>query len=117
MSNAYLGRFGEAYAVEFLMQEGYAILETNYRQSFGEIDIVARDGATLCFIEVKTRMTADYGHPFEAVTRAKQRVIRKLAAAYVLEHGIVDQLIRFDVVGIFSPEGSPVEIELLKDAF
>jgi Holliday junction resolvase-like predicted endonuclease len=58
-----------------------------------------------------------YGHPFEAVTRAKQRVIRKLAAVYLAEQDIQDQFVRFDVVGISYPEGEDPLIELLKDAF
>jgi putative endonuclease len=117
MNNAHLGREGEERAADFLMGMGYEIIERNYRKSFGEIDIVARDGETLCFIEVKTRIRDDYGHPFAAVTPSKQRTIRKLASLYLAEQGIRDQFIRFDVVGVSYPDGVEPSLELLKDAF
>ena len=117
MNHVRFGRKGEDLAVDFLAAHGYDIIERNYRKKFGEIDIVARDGATLCFIEVKTRITDAYGHPFEAVTPSKQRVIRRLAAVYLADHRIGDELIRFDVIGVFFPDGAGPVVELLKDAF
>lgn len=117
MNHVSFGRDGEKRAVCFLNAQGYRIIEQNYRQSFGEIDIIAKDGKTLCFIEVKTRETDDYGHPFEAVTRPKQKVIRKVAQMYLIEHDIVDEFVRFDVVGVHFDENGEESIELLKDAF
>ncbi len=117
MDRVMLGREGEAIARSFLIAQGYEIIETNYRLSFGEIDIVAKDGATLCFIEVKTRENDEYGHPFEAVTPSKQRTIRKVAQMYLLERDIDDQYLRFDVAAVFYQGNGAARVELLKDAF
>lgn len=117
MNNVNFGREGEELATVFLKAHGYCIVQRNYSLNFGEIDIVARDGDTLCFIEVKTRETDDYGHPFEAVTKSKQSTIRKVAQMYLLENDITEEYVRFDVVGIQFEEGNDPMIELLKDAF
>ncbi|MEW5895977.1 MAG: YraN family protein [Candidatus Omnitrophota bacterium] len=117
MNNLSLGRAGESAAVKFLKACGYKILEQNYHKSYGEIDIVAMDGETLCFIEVKTRENLDYGHPFEAVTPSKQRNIRKMAKTYLMEKEIENIFVRFDVVGILSDPARVITIDLLKDAF
>ena len=118
MNNVHSGREGENLAEEFLTVRGYEIIQRNYRLSFGEIDIIARDGNTVCFIEVKSRETDQYGHPYEAVTPSKQRTIRRAAQVYLMEHEDMNKyFIRFDVIGItYDEEGRPV-IDLLKDAF
>jgi len=117
MENVHFGHTGERRAAVFLESQGYTILERNYRTRLGEIDIVARDQDVLCFIEVKTRLSVDYGHPFEAVTPSKQRTVRRLASCYLLDHDIAHQSVRFDVVGILHEPGQEPVIELLKDAF
>jgi len=118
MDHVDIGREGEDLAEAFLLRQGYHIIERNYRLNFGEIDAIARDGETLCFIEVKTRETDCYGHPFEAVTPAKQRTIRKAAQVYLMEHPEESSVfIRFDVVGIRTDEQGAALIELLQDAF
>ena len=78
-----LGTHGEDLAVEFLKRRGYRILHRNFKLKFGEIDIVAQEGDTVCFIEVKTKTTDQMGTPFEAITSFKQRKLSKLALAYL----------------------------------
>jgi putative endonuclease len=78
-----LGRYGEALAVRYLREQGMEVLERNWRCEHGEVDVVARDGDCLVICEVKTRRSAGFGEPVEAVTVAKARRLRRLAAAYL----------------------------------
>ena len=78
-----LGKEGEALAVSFCRKKGYRILEKNYRTVFGEIDIIARDGEMIVFIEVKTRTDDTFGYPFEAVDARKREKIRKVALCFM----------------------------------
>ena len=95
-----LGREGEALAGKFLEGLGFQILEKGSRTRLGEIDLIARDGETLVFIEVKTRTSTRFGFPEEAVTWQKQRKMAKVALTYIKAQGIRDTPIRFDVVSI-----------------
>ena len=76
------------------------ILDRNVREKFAEIDIVAEDGDTLCFIEVRTRNDTRLGHPAETVTPKKQHQVRRAAEAYLARRGILNRAIRFDVATI-----------------
>ncbi len=87
-------------------------MERNYRCSLGEIDIVAKDKNILCFIEVKTRKTEEYGLPEEAIDGHKQKKLTKVALTYLKQKKIYEQGLRFDVVSVY-----PDHIELIKDAF
>jgi len=107
-----LGRKGEDISVKFLKKQGYKIMERNYRCSLGEIDIVAKDKNILCFVEVKTRKTKEYGLPEEAIDEHKQKKLAKVALVYLKEKKIYKQDLRFDVVSVYSNH-----IELIKDAF
>ena len=78
------GARGEAIAARYLQRAGYEIVTTNWRCRRGEIDLIARDGATLVFVEVRTRRSADLGSPEESITAAKQRRLRQLAELYLL---------------------------------
>lgn len=112
-----LGHAGELFAKEFLQKEGYEILECNYRCSLGEIDIVAKDQETLCFIEVKTRQE-DGWDAFEAVHYLKQRKMIKIALMYLIEKFKTDEVdARFDVLAVWPVEEKGFKAELLKDAF
>jgi putative endonuclease len=111
-----LGKRGEALAVEFLKKQHYRILATNYRVKSGEIDIVARDGGTLVFVEVKTRTSDFYAQPIESVGHFKQRKLRCLAERYLGQHDVPECDVRFDVVSIVERAGRP-EIELIRNAF
>ena len=107
-----MGRRGERVAVKFLTKEGYKILEKNFKTHIGEIDIIAEDEQTLCFIEVKTRSSDNFGAPSEAVTLKKQEKYYKVASEYLVRKGRMDSVCRFDVVEI--EDG---KINLIKDAF
>jgi putative endonuclease len=111
-----LGKAGEEAAVEFLCQHGYRILERNYRCRFGEIDLIARDGRMLAFIEVKTRRSQKYGPAAAAVTVQKQRHLVKASQAYLIQQKKADVPCRFDVVTV-EIDAQQLHIELIKDAF
>lgn len=110
------GRLGEAEAARFLEGKGYKVLETNFRCRYGEIDIVARDGAAIVFVEVKTRGTGLFGRAIESVDLRKQRKIALAAHFYMEEHRLSDAALRFDVVGVEMRGGKP-SFELIRDAF
>lgn len=112
------GLTGEAIAVAFLRRKKYAIVETRFRFLRGEIDIVARDGRTLVFVEVKMRTGRGFGRPEESVTPAKQRQIRKVAEGYLLMRRPGDVACRFDVIAIRPAEsGAGYAVEHFSDAF
>jgi putative endonuclease len=94
------GKIGEDRAVEELERRGYAILARRYRSRYGEIDIVATDGDTTVFVEVKARMTAECGTAAEAVTPLKQRRLASMAVEFLARHRLADRPCRFDVVAI-----------------
>jgi putative endonuclease len=111
------GALGEDLAVRYLRENGYLILERNFRyRNRGEIDIIARDGQDLVFCEVKMRACDAYGLPEEAVTRTKQATIRRIASAYLALKGSGGGPCRFDVVSI-RLGGNSTAITLLKNAF
>lgn len=110
-----LGGRGEAYGKAFLKRKGYRILEENYRTSIGEIDIIARDGDTVVFVEVKTRESGRFGRPFEAVDLRKQRKISGAALLYLKQFRSVPPC-RFDVVSVYEGK-SGLKAELIRDAF
>ena len=111
-----LGLLGEKLAVEELARRGYAILACRYRTPGGEIDIVADDGGTLVFVEVKARESDEFGTAAEAVTRWKQRRLVRMARDYLTRERIVDRACRFDVVAIMF-DTEPAVLEVYEDAF
>lgn len=114
--NITLGRFGENIAASFLKKNNYNILLRNYRNSLGEIDIIAKDNETICFIEVKTRHSDRFGMPGEAILNKKQSQISRAALCYLKENKLMDRRARFDVLSIMR-EGKNTKIDLVKDAF
>lgn len=100
-----IGKDGERFAVSFLEEQGYTILEQNYTFNHGEIDIVARDKDELVFVEVKLRRNPQFGSPEESVTPAKQELLRRTAEGYVREKKLEECLCRFDVVAIKDENG------------
>jgi putative endonuclease len=111
-----LGKRGEDLACEALERRGYAIVARRFRVRSGELDIVARDGATLVFVEVKARADHEFGHAAEAVTPLKQLRMMRLATEYMLRERLPECPCRFDVVSIHFDEGAPA-IEILQNAF
>ena len=100
-----LGRRGEDAAARYLRRKGYRILARGSRLKPGELDIVALDGPTVVFVEVKTRKSAEAGHPVEAVDPAKQRRLTRLAVTFLKRHGLLDRPARFDAIAVTWPEG------------
>ena len=117
-----LGRRGEELAADFLRRQGYRILETNARSRLGEIDIVAdapgNGEKPLVFIEVKTRRSATFGSPLEAVASRKQHRLIRLAEAYLQQNPRLSKRVcRFDVIGIVIDRGDQPKIEHIPAAF
>ena len=118
------GDRGEAIALEFLERSGYRIVVANFTapigrnnvgaQVKGEIDIVALDGDTLCFVEVKTRSAADFAGPLSSVDLRKQRVVTRAARVYRRLFNIRNVKHRFDVVTVIDPRSGEPEVELHK---
>lgn len=114
--NIYLGKRGEGATADFLKENGYKILKANYKTKLGEVDIIAYDKDTLCFIEVKTRDSLRFGSPQEAVSHFKQRQISKVALQFLKSNNLLNKKARFDVVSVIYAEDKPA-FDLIKNAF
>jgi putative endonuclease len=104
-----MGMWGEKVAAEYLADRGYEILERNVRNAEGELDIVAKQGDCIVFVEVKTRGGQSFGSPEEAITASKQDRLRKTAWTYLEEHACLDTLWRIDVVAIEGTQAGGVD--------
>ena len=112
------GQWGEAQALLHLRARGYTIIETNYRQRYGEIDIIACDNSTLVCIEVKYRRHTGYGSGLEAVDLRKQQRLCRVAAQYLQSHHMGDCHARFDVIAVSPPVyGGAAMIDHIENAF
>lgn len=117
-SNVERGQAWEEIAARWLEKQGYAIWERNYRIPGGEIDLVARQGESVVFVEVKARASSQFGAPLEAITAKKRRAMIRAAERYLYERGLLDEWdIRYDVIGILAPKGESPQIEHIEDAF
>ena len=118
MSNKTFGSYGESLARQYLQGQGYRILEENFRNKLGEIDLIAQDGKTICFVEVKTRHSLRTGQPYEAVTPWKIRKLSRMATFY-LKHQChsMETLSRFDVISIVRDKTGTPSIQHIKNAF
>ena len=118
MEKRELGRFGEERAARWLRLRGYRIVETNYSCRSGEIDLIARRGRYIVFVEVKLRKNADFAPAREFVTAAKQQRIRTTAALWLSQHETGLQP-RFDVIEVYAPQGAEgrVTVRHLENAF
>lgn len=112
----YLGKSGEESAAAFLKNNGYKIIARNYKNKLGEIDIIARENDTICFIEVKTRGSDRFGLPQEAISGLKQRKISKVALSFLKDNNLLNQKARFDVISVMYAHDSP-KLDLIKNAF
>ncbi len=112
-----LGTAGEEMALSYLLEQGYRLLEKNYRCRFGEIDLIVEDGNTVVFIEVKTRSSYLFGLPQEAVGWSKRAKIRRLAQNFLLSRGLEEKPIRFDVIAVLCLKTGDFNIEHLKGVF
>jgi len=112
-----LGKSGEDIAIKYLKKKRYKIVEKGFRLFRGEIDIIAYDGRTLVFVEVKTRKSTNFGLPEEYVTYSKQKQIRKIANGYLFKNNLQYVECRFDVVSVIVEEKNKHEIHHIKNAF
>ncbi|MDQ4213263.1 YraN family protein [Microbacterium capsulatum] len=112
-----LGRAGEDRAAEHLTRLGYHLLDRNWRCELGELDIVAERDSTLAFVEVKTRRTLDYGHPFEAIDERKRQRLWRLVHAWVREHPMSSRgrALRLEAIGIVGEDPAIGALEHLRD--
>lgn len=121
LSKQQLGRDGEDLAVAFLLSKGALIIARNWRPlqkgMRGEIDVIARVGEFLCFVEVKTRKSDEMGAPQEAVGPIKQQQIARLAIAYLSANGAIETPSRFDIIEVWLSPGKKPRIEWLENAF
>lgn len=112
------GAIGESVAVEYLRRKKYVILQTNYSCPLGEIDIVAKNGDTYVFVEVKKRSSLRFGLPQEAITPYKMRHIRLSATHYLKCHRLLENTpVRFDCIAILSTDYQDVEIDHIENIF
>lgn len=112
MNNRFGGVKGEMLAIKFLQEHGYKLIDRNVKMAHGELDLVALDGETVVFIEVKSRENLRFGTPIEAVTPAKVRNMLSAAKQYIAHKHLYERNIRFDVVTVLRGK-----VELVKDAF
>ena len=117
LSKKTVGALGEKLAGQYLQKQGYRIIETNFKCRFGEMDIIAAHKDTLCFVEVKTRSSDEFGLPEESVTAAKQKRQTRIARYYLYKKKLPSETPgRFDVVAIRLTDNKPV-IDLIAGAF
>lgn len=111
------GDKGEKLATQYLENEGYTILEHNYRFDRAEVDIVAHNGNEIIFVEVKLRTSLNYGYPEDAVTEEKKKQILKAAEAWLYERKMDGSPARFDVISILSKSDTEFKIKHFENAF
>ena len=114
---ARVGRSAEIAAAAELGKRGYRIVASNYRSRSGEIDLIAREGDSLVFIEVRCKRTNAYGSPAESITASKRQKLIATAEQYLADNDLADTACRFDVVEVVSDGGKLVVREVLRDAF
>lgn len=111
-----LGAWGESEAARFLEMLGYSIVERNVRTRYGELDIVARDGSVLVFVEVRTKSTTLHGHPFETIDVRKQKKLIGMARWYLYARNLGDTVdCRFDAIAVVCEEPGSWVVEHLKN--
>lgn len=117
-ARGFRGRRAEELAAAHLAARGLAIVARNWRRPDGEIDIVARDGTTCVFVEVRARTGEERGHPLETIDRRKRARIVRAARLYLDAEPATAAAFRFDVVGVvFAPAGGVIEVSHIADAF
>ncbi len=115
--NHVTGKTGEQLGIEYLKERGYQIVGHNVRAPFGEIDLVAREGNALVFIEIKARRSLAFGRPEEAVTLQKRKQLERLASWYLMKLGDDNFPVRFDVLSVLLAPGELPEFRLIQGAF
>lgn len=111
------GQEGEAEAERYLRRKGYRIVARNVRSSLGELDLVAEDGQTLVFIEVKARRSGEFGGAIHAVHRQKQQKLARLASQFLAQRHWMERSCRFDVVLLQATDTAELRVEHIQNAF
>lgn len=109
MQNIAYGTLGEQRATQFLKEKDYKILQNNYKNVLGEIDIIAQKDKCVVFVEVKTRASSAFGRASEAVGVAKRRKLRQVALLYMKKNKLLDGFVRFDVIEVYADEINHIE--------
>lgn len=109
-----VGKLGESLAADYLTRQGFTVVDLNWRCNRGEIDLVAFDGEILVIAEVKTRRSLAYGHPFEAISKAKLDRLRTLSVLWARHHGYLSARLRIDAVAVLLPRGEEPRVEHLR---
>lgn len=117
LDRASQGQRGETLAADFLRRNGLTVLRRNCRSKWGEIDLLARDGEAVVFVEVKTRSSSQWGRPEDAVDRAKQFKLSMTARAFCDHFKLHGRPLRFDVVAVLVDKDAPPEVKHYRDAF
>lgn len=112
-----LGKMGEELVIAYLCTIGYQVISKNFRCKLGEIDLIAREGNDLVFVEIKTRSGYDYGLPQESVNFAKRQKIKKVALYYLQKNNLLDCNCRFDVVAAIVNKHKLEQVEVISNAF
>ena len=102
------GKRSEIIAADYLKKQGYKILEMNYKNQIGEIDIIANDGDYIVFIEVKARASEKFGHPLEAIDARKQQKIHAIASLYLMKNRKYGSACRFDAISILGYDNQDI---------
>ncbi len=116
-SHREVGNNGEDLACAFLKSNGWEILDRNYYFDRAEVDIIAKDGDVIVFLEVKLRSTTRFGQPFEYVTENKVKNVFKAAEGWIREHDKHDVPVRFDIIGIVKKKNRDPDFNHIKDAY
>ena len=112
------GLAGERITIKYLRKYRYKIIQRNFKSKYGEIDIIAKDGEYLCFVEVKARTSTSFAEPYESVDYKKQRKIHRLAKIWLSIHKLDNSLCRFDIVSLLLYKNYKLrKIEIIKNAF
>lgn len=114
-NNIEIGKKGEMLSKEYLVSKSYNIMNLNFRNHIGEIDIIAMDKDVLVFIEVKTRTSIKYGYPYEAVNYRKQQKIIYTSFAYINQRNIKDTQLRYDIIEVYLTPS--IKINHIENAF
>lgn len=116
--NKEIGTHGEIIAKNFLISNGYKILDMNYRNKYGEIDIICKLNNIIIFYEIKSRYTNSFGSPIESITYHKQNQIIKLSQIYIIKNKLLNYNIRYDIIEvIFNNLNASYTLNHVKDAF
>lgn len=114
----HIGKQGELFAEQYLEKQHYTLIQKNFRCKLGEIDLIAKDGHIVVFVEVRTKTSTLYGPAYNSVTPRKQKQVKRVALFYISQHNLVNTQFRFDVIGItLNAETGAYHLDHIQNAF